>query len=352
MKTVLIIFGGKSSEYEVSLNSAVSVINNIPKDKYSILTLGITREGNWRLFEGDVSLIKNDQWHLDANSVPAIITPDASDKGLIVHRGVATVRRQFDVIFPVLHGKNGEDGVIQGLFELACVPYVGCNLISSAICMDKVFTNTLADALSIRQAKWLSIKEFSYKKKPAKFIDEAVSRLGFPIFVKPANSGSSVGINKAKNVEELKSYIDEAFTFDKKILLEEGIDGHEIECAVLGNEEPIASTLGQVIPCNEFYDYKAKYIDESSELIIPAKLSEEKTAEIKNAALKIFKALDCSGLARVDFFVGKEDSAVYFNEINTLPGFTSISMYPKLFAEIGITYPDLIDKLISYALEK
>ena len=352
IKTVLIIFGGRSSEYDVSLNSAASVIKNIPKEKYNILTLGITREGAWHLFEGDYSLIAEDKWHTGGLCVPAIISPDAGERGLLVFRESGTERLAFDAVFPALHGRNGEDGAMQGLFELAGVAYVGSGLISSALCMDKVFANTLADSLGIRQAKWLSIKQREYAENGEEFLDAAVKELGFPIFVKPANTGSSIGISKAKDMPGLRQAVPEAFKYDDKILLEEGIDGREMECAVLGNLEPVASIVGEVIPCNEFYDYAAKYIDDASELIVPADIPEEVSDEIRASALKIFKSLGCTGLSRVDFFVRNSNGMIYFNEINTLPGFTPISMYPKLFAGYGISYSDLIDRLIQLSLER
>ncbi|MDR1630650.1 MAG: D-alanine--D-alanine ligase [Oscillospiraceae bacterium] len=352
MKIVLVIFGGKSTEYEVSLASAISVINNIPKDIYQVLTLGITKDGSWFLFEGKTEEIESDTWHTSISATPAVISPDAKEKALLVFRESGVERVAVDVVFPVLHGKNGEDGVIQGLFELACLPYVGCDLISSAVCMDKVFTNTLADALRVRQAKWLAIKKFDYAQSAGEFETQVTSYLGFPCFVKPANAGSSVGISKVKTPDALAQAMADAFVHDHKVLVEEGINGYEVECAVLGNDDPLPSVVGQVIPSNEFYDYSAKYIDNASELIIPARISPESMEAVRACSVKIFKALGCSGLSRVDFFVEKTTGEVYFNEINTLPGFTSISMYPKLFAELGISYPELLDRLIRLALEK
>lgn len=352
MKTVLVIFGGKSSEYEVSLASAVSVIKNIPKDTYKLLTLGITKDGRWLLFEGEADEIANDTWHKSESAIPAVISPDAKEKSLLVFWEGGVSHIPFDVVFPVLHGKNGEDGVVQGLFELACVPYVGCDLVSSAVCMDKALTNTLADALGVPQAKWLSATQFDYLQSKGEFEARVASYLGFPCFVKPANAGSSVGISKVKTAADLPQAMKDAFVHDKKVVVEEGINGYEVECAVLGNEDPQPSVVGQIIPSNEFYDYSAKYIDNASELIIPARVPEESRERVRSFSVKIFKELGCSGLARVDFFVDKTNGKIYFNEINTLPGFTSISMYPKLFAEVGISYSELLDRLIHLALEK
>lgn len=352
METILLIFGGKSTEYEVSLCSAASVLRNIPKERYNVLKLGITSDGRWLFFDGDIEDIENNSWHESENSTPAIISPDAKEQELILLQGDKVSRLKYDVIFPVLHGKYGEDGIIQGLFELADKPYVGCDLISSAICMDKIFTNTLADALNIRQARWIDVWDCDYLAAPEKFEEKVASYIGFPCFVKPANTGSSVGISKVKNSEELPAAIKDALIHDRKILVEEGINGYEVECAVLGNDEPIASVVGQIIPSNEFYDYEAKYINNTSELIIPAKISKENTAEVQESSVKIFHAMGCSGLSRVDFFVGRQDGLVYFNEINTLPGFTAISMYPKLFEHLGISYSELLDRLIVLAFER
>ena len=352
-KNIAVIYGGVSSEHMVSCVSARSVIENINQDKYTVYMLGITREGKWYLFEGDTALLPEDKWLDERFITPAFISPDTGSHGITVLResGAQTIR--LDAVHPVLHGKNGEDGTIQGLFQLAQIPFVGCDHLSSAVSMDKAFTNMTADVAGIRQAKWRSIIRHDYEKNGEAFLEEAAAYLGFPIFVKPANAGSSVGISKAKNMAELKQGMHIAFEEDNKVVLEEGINGFEVECAVLGNEEPAASTVGEILPCNEFYDYEAKYINGDTGLAIPAKnISREKIDEVRQTAVKAYKALGCAGLARVDFFVDKETAEVYFNEINTLPGFTSISMYPKLWEASGIPYADLLDKLIELAIAR
>lgn len=352
MKKALILFGGVSSEHEVSLNSARAVIENTPKDKYELYLIGITKDGRWYLYNGDISLLPEDKWLEDESKLtPAIISVDRNDHGIIVF-GEKAEKIRIDVVFPVLHGKNGEDGTVQGMLQLAGIPFVGCDMLASACCMDKAVTNTLADNASIPQAKWLGLKEFEYNRNKEYFVDKAKNYLGFPIFVKPANAGSSVGVSKATDEESLKTAIEIAFKEDSKVVLEEGITGLEVECAVFGNEEPIASVVGEIVPANDFYDYEAKYINAQSELHIPARISEEKANEVRFAAINAYKALGCSGLSRVDFFIRESDGAVLLNEPNTIPGFTSISMYSKLFNASGVSYGELVDRLFTYAIEK
>lgn len=351
MKKVLILFGGVSSEHEVSCVSASYVINNIPRDKYEVIALGITKGGEWFLFSGDASLLPDDKWIKSGECKKAVISPDRDDHGIIVFDGDKIEKIHIDACFPVLHGKNGEDGTMQGLLEISGIPYVGCNTLSCAVCMDKEFTNTLADAAKINQAKWLYTTCYDYNKAPGEFIKNAIEYLGFPIFVKPANAGSSVGISKVQNENELRVGIDKAFSFDKKVVLEEFIDGFEVECAVIGNLEPMASAVGQIISCNDFYDYDAKYLTDSK-LLIPADLSIDKQNEVRAAAVKAYCVLNCTGLSRVDFFVDRKSGEVIFNEINTIPGFTSISMYPKLMEQSGVPYPKLLDKLFKLAIER
>lgn len=352
MKKALILFGGVSSEHDISLISAKSVIENTPKDKYDIITVGITKDGRWYLYTGDVENLPEDKWLCDKDKLkPAVISPDRADHGIIV-LGEKTEKIKVDVVFPVLHGKNGEDGAVQGLLQLAGIPFVGCDMISSACCMDKVITNTLLDEAGIAQAKWLGLKEHEYKENGEEFIKKAEEYLGYPMFVKPANAGSSVGVSKAADKDSLKRAIAKAFKEDTKLVLEEGITGKEIECAVLGNEEPIASLVGEIESCNDFYDYDAKYINEASKLYIPARIEQKISDEIRETAVRAYKALGCSGLARVDFFVREGDNKVLLNEPNTIPGFTSISMYPKMFKKSGVEYPELIDRLFTLACER
>ena len=350
MKNLLIIFGGRSSEYEVSLRSAASVIRNVPKGKYNVLTLGITKDGKWLYCTADAGCIEDGSWCTPAFTRPAALRPDFGCGELLIFNDNGITREHVDVIFPVLHGKNGEDGTVQGLFKLCGIPYVGCGVLSSAMCMDKIITNTICDHLGVRQAKWASVTRRDYDT--GCFDCAAViAYLGLPLFVKPANAGSSVGITKVKSANELDEALRRAFENDSKALLEQNIPGRELECAVCGNDEPVASCVGEVVPCNDFYDYEAKYIDGDSELLIPAPLSEEKSAELRATALKVYKAMDCAGLARVDFFM-TDSGDIYFNELNTIPGFTSISMYSMLFMESGVPYGELIDRLIAYAEQR
>lgn len=348
---VLVLFGGVSSEHDVSLVSASSVIKNINREKYDVLTMGITKNGECYLYSGDCDLLPDSGWLNDKSKLErCVISPDRGHHG-IIHVESGKIER-VDVVFPVLHGKNGEDGTMQGLLEISGIPFVGCRTASSAVCMDKALTNAMCDFNKIPQAKWCFFNRYDFADNKDTLMANAAGYLGYPIFVKPANAGSSVGISKAHNLEELEKACEAAFEHDVKVVLEEGIEGVEVECAVLGNDNPIASTIGEIVPCNEFYDYDAKYLANESELHIPARLPDEKIQEVRNAAISAYRALGCSGLARVDFFVRNSDGKVLLNEPNTIPGFTSISMYPKMFAASGIEYSDLIDRLIGYAMEK
>ena len=347
--TVGILFGGASSEHDVSCVSAKGIISNIDKEKYELVLLGITKGGEWYLFDDDIHLLPNDKWLESESLRRACIIPDTAVHGIIIEGGET---KRLDVVFPVLHGKNGEDGTVQGLLQLAQIPFVGCDATSSGSCMDKAVTNAVADAFRIEQAKWCSFTEYEYNKETEKCLKTAEEKLGYPIFVKPANAGSSVGISKAHNREELISGMEIAFREDKKAVLEEFIDGHEVECAVLGNKEPIAGEVGEIVAGAEFYDFDAKYNNPLSELHIPALLSEEKRNEVRAMALKAYKALGCEGLSRCDFFVTNKDERILLNEINTIPGQTPISMYPKLFEAVGVPYSELIDRLINLAIER
>ncbi|MBR1811914.1 MAG: D-alanine--D-alanine ligase [Clostridia bacterium] len=345
-QTVLVMFGGKSTEHDVSLVSASSVIRNIPTDKYNILTLGITKDGSWYLYRGDAKNIENGTWQ-QGDIKKAVLSPDPADGGLLVFTENGTTTRKVDVIFPVLHGKNGEDGTMQGLLELSEIPYVGCGHLSSAVTMDKAFTNLIADFHNIKQAKWLATDRTGYDPSVA---DQAAEKLGYPIFVKPANAGSSVGISKAHDHAELLAAIDKAFAVDDKIVFEETVVGKEIECAVLGNGDNFASILGEIAPAAEFYDYDAKYVSDSR-LFIPARLEPTVAQAVQETAKKVYACMDCRGFSRVDFFI-TADNEIYFNEINTIPGFTGISMYPKLMEASGTPYPALIDRLLQLAVER
>jgi D-alanine-D-alanine ligase len=347
MLELCVIFGGQSPEHEISRKSVTSVLNNLNKDKYNISTIGITKNGAWYLYTGDYAKIEGGEWEQDTeNKKKAILSPDAEDKAILVFEGDKVTKIHPDVIFPVLHGEFGEDGTIQGLFELSGIPYVGMGVMASANGMDKTSSKIVFASADIPQADWVVVnKTDNFEDK----MDEIENKLGYPCFVKPARTGSSVGVGKAHDRKELKAALENAAQFDRKILVEENIDGHEVECAVLGNEDVKAATVGEIMPTVEFYDFDAKYNDNSTELQIPADLPKETIEQIREYAVRAFKALDGSGLSRVDFFVKHSDGSVVLNEINTLPGFTNISMYPKLWGAVGIEYSELLDKLIELA---
>lgn len=346
---VAVLFGGVSSEHDVSLMSATNVINSIPKDKYEVICIGITKKGRWLYYPGDVSEIASGTWEFNPDCSAAIISPDPIHKGIITIENNETFIKKVDVVFPVLHGRNGEDGRLQGLLEMAKLPYVGCGTLSSAACMDKCITHTILDYNGIRTAKWTSISQKDMGKLDQQC--EAIAEtLGFPVFVKPANAGSSVGVNKAKNIDELKDAIQIAFSHDCKVVIEEFIVGKELEVAVFGYDAPFASYVGEISPAAEFYDYEDKYITGTSQLFIPARISDASSATIRETAIRAYNALCCKGLSRVDFFLTDNDEII-LNEINTLPGFTNISMYPKLMEHLGMSQSYLVDKLIEQAIE-
>ncbi|MCH5320110.1 MAG: D-alanine--D-alanine ligase [Eubacterium sp.] len=347
--TLGVIFGGVSSEHDISCISAKGIISNLDYSKYNIVLIGITKDGRWFLYNDNIDLLPEDKWIYSKSLVPAFISPDASVRGIITSKGEVI---KLDVVFPVLHGKNGEDGTVQGLLQLAQIPFVGCDSTSSGVCMDKAVANAVADAFEIPQAKWCAITQYEYNENPDEFLESAIQKLGLPIFVKPANAGSSVGISKAHNKEGLANAMEIAFKEDKKAVLEQFIDGFEVECAVMGNNKPVTGEVGQIVAAAEFYDFDAKYNNPQSQLHIPAEIPQEKRDEVKALAVKAYKALGCEGMSRVDFFVTKDDGRVLLNEINTIPGQTPISMYPKLFEAVGVSYKELIDRLINLALER
>lgn len=347
MKKVGVIFGGKSTEHDVSVVSGTSVVQNLDKNKYDIYPIYIDKNRDWY----ECSNVK-----LENISLGACINVSKKIENIIDYL------KNLDVIFPVLHGLYGEDGTIQGLFELLNVPYVGCNVLSSSVGMDKVYSKIIFEKANINQAKYIYIRKYNenYIYIDNEFNEQILSlkdisllvaqKLGFPLFIKPSNSGSSVGINKANNLDELEKYIEYASIYDKKILIEEFINAREVECAVLGNEDVEASCLGEILPAEEFYSFDAKYKNSESTICIPADLPKNISEKIRSLAVKAFKAIDGKGLSRVDFFVDKDNYNIYINEINTLPGFTNISMYPKLWEESGIKYSNLLDKLIELAI--
>ena len=349
--SLAVIFGGVSSEHEVSRMSATSILENLSPEQYDVHMVGITKKGQWLLYTGEVKDILSGAWE-QGPVAPAFLSPDPTVHGLVVLRDGKAETLRLDVIFPALHGKNGEDGTIQGLFQLSQIPYVGCDTESSAICMDKAVTHTLLSAADIEQAHYLWFYADRFDAAPDTIKKKIKARLDFPVFVKPANAGSSVGVSKVERYEDLDKAIRKAAREDKKVIVEEGIRGQEVECAVLGNRDAQASIVGEIGASAQFYDYDDKYVNGTSQLYIPARLDEEVAEKIRRTAVRAYRLLGCSGLTRVDFFVTEGDHRVVLNELNTLPGFTSISMYPKLWMAMGLTYGELLDKLIDLAFQK
>lgn len=350
--TVAVLFGGCSTEHEVSRVSAASVIQNIPQDKYDVVKIGITKEGRWLLFTGDSAEMQDGSWENHPANRAALISPDRTVHGILAQTETGYEIIPVDVVFPVLHGKNGEDGTLQGLLQMAGIPFVGCSSLVSGVCMDKAITNSLLETAGIPQAHYLWFFIDNYLTSAEKIRKKIEARLGYPVFVKPANSGSSVGVSKVNSPEELDAAIQLAAREDIKIVVEEAIVGQEVECAVLGLSRPEASIVGEIASGAVFYDYDDKYKTGAAKLFIPAHISDEIAEEVRQNAMRAYRMLGCSGLARVDFFVRNSDGAVLLNELNTLPGFTSISMYPKLWEASGLSYPDLLDRLIQLAFEK
>ena len=346
---VAVLFGGKSAEHEVSIQSAINVVAAIDKSKYEVVLVGITKAGYWHLCDNNLfDSLPDDGAPVAFDIIGDQVVLVAGDCGFYNLSKQSYVEK-IDAVFPLLHGTFGEDGTIQGLLELANIPFVGANVLGSAIGMDKdVAKRLLRDAeLPVADAIICSIEE-----KDDCTAEIAVDKLGLPLFVKPANMGSSVGVMKVENRDDFQVALEHAFEFDNKVLIEQSIVGREIECAVLGNEDPAASVLGEIVPHADFYSYEAKYVDgDGAQLCVPADLSKDCAATIRSMAISAYEVLCCSGMARVDFFL-QEDGTIYINEINTIPGFTKISMYPQLWAASGVAYPDLIDKLIQLALAR
>lgn len=344
-KRLGVIFGGTSTEHEVSIVSGTSVIKNLNKEKYEIYPIYIDKAGEWFEFEPDNKTYKVGDEIVGTKKI----------------ENIWNYLKTMDILFPVLHGLQGEDGTIQGMFELLKIPYVGTRVLGSSICMDKVYSKIIFEKAKLNQAKYIYIRRFEDKYiyvnedfseeilNIQETVNKIMEKIDFPMFIKPSNSGSSVGISKAKNKDELINAITEASKFDKKILIEENINGREIECAVLGNEEVKASVLGEILPAEAFYSFSAKYQNSDSKTVEAPDLPEELTKKVRELAVKAYKAADCQGLSRVDFFVDDKENKIYINEINTLPGFTEISMYPKLWEKSGLTYTELLDKLIELA---
>jgi len=340
-----------SPEHAVSLRSAESVLNNIDHNKYNVFPVGITRDGDWILYGGkDYSLLPTGQWEHYPKNRRAAISP-VRGQGLLSFEGDCVVRERIDVVFPVLHGENGEDGAMQGLLKLAGIPYVGPHVASSAVAMDKTLTKLVVDHAGVSQAAWHLVHREELSNRMDTILETLEAKFSYPMFVKPAGTGSSVGVSKAADRDALDRALLEAAKFDKKILVEEFIHGREIEVAVMGNDNPVASICGEIDSGADFYDYDAKYVTDTSRAYIPARIPEDVQETVREAAIKVYSAIGCQGLSRVDFFATYEDNRVVFNEINTLPGFTSISMYPKLFGASGIPYRQLIDLLLQLAQE-
>lgn len=344
-KTIAVLFGGQSSEHEVSCVSATTIISNIDRDQYDVIMIGITKEGKW-LKVNSIEEIQSGKWK-DGKET-AVISPDATQKGILVQNGKKTELISVDAVFPALHGMYGEDGTVQGLLELAKIPYVGCGVLASAVSMDKLYTKMIVDALHIRQASYVAVFKNQLSDMDT-VIGKVEEKLSYPVFVKPSNAGSSKGVSKAENREQLVNALKLAAEHDRKILVEETIVGREIECAVLGGAEPKATGVGEILAAAEFYDYDAKYNNQESKTVISPELPKGVAEQIGKAAVEIFKAVDGYGLSRVDFFVENGTNEIVFNEINTLPGFTSISMYPMLWEEKGLGKKELISKLIQLA---
>lgn len=336
-QTIAIIFGGTNTEHEVSIASAKSVIDNLDHKKYKLFPVKITKKNDW--------LIPKDEYRV-GESLDNLVWDKSNPYSCLTESKI-------NVVFPLLHGPYGEDGTIQGLLDTLRIPYVGCGVLASAICMDKVIQKQLASSIGIQSPKYIYLTKYQWQQDPNQWMDKIQSQLKFPCFVKPANQGSSIGISKAETKNQLQEAIDSASMLDLKIIVEQAIPHvREIECSILGNNNPKASILGEIIPSNDFYDYDSKYVDGKSQEIIPADISQKIAKQIRKTAIKAFKTLNCSGLARIDFLINNETKVFYLNEINTMPGFTQISMYPKLWEASGVVYSDLLDQLIELGLKK
>ena len=350
---VALLFGGMSSEHEVSCVSVGNFVRNIDRSKYEVLTVGITKEGRWLYTEATAEQMADGSWEELPGNMACVISPDRADHGMILFTPDGRVEKMhLDVVIPVLHGLWGEDGTVQGLLELAGIAYVGCGVLASSVCMDKAVANALFEANGVPHTKWVAANRWEIEKDLEGVCAGVEQKLGWPVFVKPANAGSSVGISKVSSQEELKAAIALALENDRKVVFEAFVDGQEVECAVIGSDPAVATRPGEILAGAEFYTYDDKYKNGVSQTVIPAHLPEAKLDEVKTYAAMAYTALNCEGLARCDFFVEKNTGRVLINEINTFPGFTPISMYPKLMEHEGIPVPALIDRLIALALER
>ena len=350
---VALLFGGMSSEHEVSCVSVGNFVRNIDRSKYEVLTVGITKEGRWLYTEATAEQMADGSWEELPGNMACVISPDRADHGMILFTPDGRVEKMhLDVVIPVLHGLWGEDGTVQGLLELAGIAYVGCGVLASSVCMDKAVANALFEANGVPHTKWVAANRWEIEKDLEGVCAGVEQKLGWPVFVKPANAGSSVGISKVSSQEELKAAIALALENDRKVVFEAFVDGQEVECAVIGSDPAVATRPGEILAGAEFYTYDDKYKNGVSQTVIPAHLPEAKLDEVKTYAAMAYTALNCEGLARCDFFVEKNTGRVLINEINTFPGFTPISMYPKLMEHEGIPVPALMDRLIALALER
>jgi D-alanine-D-alanine ligase len=354
-----VVFGGRSGEHEVSVASAASVMEALDKTKYDVVPIGIAHDGRWLAGADPRRLIAGaameDAGAADSGVREVVVTGDPTRNGLVpaqaTSQGAAPDNR-LDVVMPVLHGPYGEDGTLQGLLEMANMAYAGSGVLGAALGMDKEKAKLVFKAAGLPVVDWIVVRRVEFERDPAAACARVEAAFPYPVFAKPANMGSSVGVGKAKTREGLERALRTALEYDRKVVVEPGINCRELECGVLGNDEPRASIVGEVVPSNEFYDYRAKYVDDASRLYIPADVPAETAESIRNMAVRAFLALDLSGLARVDFFLDKDDGSVYINEVNTMPGFTQISMYPKLWEATGVPYPELLDRLIQLGVER
>jgi D-alanine---D-serine ligase len=346
-----IVFGGKSSEYSISLHSVTAIINNVPIDKFDVTLIGITEDGKWLHYDGDSASVNEDTWNKNRSLSEVVLSLDGEFKGFLKLLDNNTYEKiEIDCIFPVLHGKNGEDGTIQGLCQLSGIPFVGCGMTSSAVCMDKEFTHVICEMAGVKTAPFMAA--VNTKTLNLKLLyEDAYEKLALPMFIKPANGGSSLGISKIRNYDEFEKGIMEAFEYDNKVIIEAMVEGFEIGCAVIGNDELLIGEVDEIDTKNDFFDYVEKYQQSNSKIYCPARISDELRNQAKEIAKKTYKALRCSGMARIDMFLTTSNE-IFLNEVNTIPGLTDVSRYPSMLKKIGIEYKDLIVKLVDLAMEK
>lgn len=344
---IAIIFGGCSSEYEISLQSAAAIISHMDKTRYKPILIGITRYGDWYYFKGDIQKIKSDLWYNSSDCIPAIFSPNRSELGIVLFENDKISRIKIDVIFPVLHGKNGEDGTVQGLFELAGIPIVGCGAMSSAICMDKDIAHRLVNAEGIAVPRYYAVDN----KTDSKIIFKYAEKIGYPLFIKPAKSGSSFGITKLSSKNDLLDAVKSAFKYDDKVIIEENINGFEIGCAIMGNKKLTVGEIDEIELSEGFFNYNEKYTLQNSTIHIPARIDTDTSIKVKKTAKKIYRILNCCGFARVDMFIS-DKGKIIFNEVNTIPGFTSHSRFPNMLKAVGMSFEQIIEEVIELAVKK